>query len=128
MTDTEGTDDTLPMPEQTLKMVSNNVRCLLSDSSIALQLVAYSDFNNMLPYRLDEEVAVVLVSAVERMDGSGSASLTATVEHMENSKDEKNALERGVPCSPQARPKFKSVARHACLLSINSKLKPESKQ
>ena len=85
-------DDTKPMQEQTFKMVSKNVRCLLSDSSIAVQLVAYSDFKNMLTYRLDKEVAVVLVSAVERNDGPGSARLIATVEHMEKIRRTKRML------------------------------------
>jgi hypothetical protein len=90
-------DPAKPMQDQTFKMLSKNVRCLLSDSSFAVQLVAYSDFKNMLTYRLDKEVAVVLVSAVERNDGPGSASLIATVEHMEKvSKDEQKALERSM--------------------------------
>ena len=92
-------------------MVSNNTRCLLSDAPTTVQLVAYCDFKKSLTYRLDREVALVLVSAVERhrpgpasLDASVSNSstaqapegkhITATVEHMEKiSKDEKKALE-----------------------------------
>lgn len=45
----------------------------------------------MLTYRLDKEIAVVLVSAAERMqpisnDEPRSASLTATVGHIEKFK------------------------------------------
>ena len=99
-TDMDSIDDKLPLSQQTFKMISNNARCLLSDSPIAVQLVTYSDFKKSLQYRLDREMALVLVSAVER-HGPGAASpgaaaanassgvafegerLTATVEHME---------------------------------------------
>ena len=113
-TDMDTIDDTKPLQQQTFKMVSNNARCLLSDSPTAVHLVAYSDFKKSLTYRLDQEMALVLVSAVER-HGPGAASpgasggnvssgvapsgeaITATVEHMEKiSKDEKNALERAM--------------------------------
>ena len=83
---TESLDDTLPVGEQTFKMVSNNAGCLLSDSSIALKLMAYSDFKKTMTDRLDKEVAVVRASAVERIDGSGSASLNATVDQIEKLK------------------------------------------
>ena len=107
-------DEKVPTQQQTFKMVSNNARCLLSDSPIVVQLTAYADFKKSLAYRLDREMALVLVSAVER-HGPGSASpiasganassavapaserITVTVEHMEKiSKDEKNALERAM--------------------------------
>ena len=110
-TDIDIIDDTRTMQEQTFKMISNNTRCLLSDTPTTVQLVAYCDFKKSLTYRLDRELALVLVSAVER-HRPGSASLgasrsnsssaeapegkhiTATVEHMEKiSKDEKKALE-----------------------------------
>ena len=59
-----------------------------------MKLVGYSDFKKSLAYRLDTEVALVLVSAVER---DGPASVTVTVEHMKNvSKDEKSALHRSM--------------------------------
>ena len=107
-------DDKLPLQQQTFKMISSNARCLLSDSPIAVQLIAYCDFKKSLTYRLDRELALVLVSAVEH-HGPGAASpgasgasaspgeapegkyITATVEHMEKiSKDEKTALERAM--------------------------------
>ena len=92
-------------------MVSNNTSCLLSDTPTTVQLVAYCDFKKSLMYRLDQELALVLVSAVEQhrpgpasLDASVSKSstaqategkhITATVEHMEQiSKDEKKVLE-----------------------------------
>ena len=105
-------DDSKALNDQVFKMVSH-ARCLLSDSPIPVQLVAYCDFKKSLQYRLDREKALVLVSAVQR-HGPSSASpgasnanassggdaceyVTATVEHMEKiSKDEKNALERAM--------------------------------
>ena len=102
-TDIDIIDDTKKLQEQTFKMISNNTRCLLSNTPTTVQLVAYCDFKKSLTYRLDRELAPLLVSAVERhRPGSASLSaeapegnhITATVEHMEKiSKDEKKALE-----------------------------------
>jgi hypothetical protein len=107
-------DDKMPLQQQTFKMVSNNTRCLLSDSPTAVQLVAYCDFKQTLTYRLDREMALVLVSAVERhrpgaaslgASGANASSgvapegqyITATVEHMQKiSKDEKEALQHAM--------------------------------
>ena len=98
----------------TFKMISRHARCLLSESPTSVQLIAYCDFKKSLTYRLDREMALVLVSAVERHgpgaaspDASGASAapgaapqcecLTATVEHMEKvSKDEKSTLERAL--------------------------------
>ena len=103
-------DDKVPTQQQAFKMVSNSARCLLSDSPIVVQLTAYAYFKKSLAYRLDREMALVLVSAVER-HGPGSASpiasganassavapaserINVTVEHMEKmSKGEKAKL------------------------------------
>ena len=88
-------------------MVSNNARCLLNDSPdspTVAQLVSYCDFNQITTYRLDKEMAIVIVSAVERKEpGSASQSasgvvaeseqIIATAEHIEKvSRDEKQAL------------------------------------
>ena len=104
-------DDQMPLQQQTFKMVSHKARCLLSDSPADVQLVAYCDFKKSLAYRLDREMALVLVSAVERHQPSSASCgasgakvssqgvpagdyITATVEHMEKiSKDEKNSLQ-----------------------------------
>ena len=66
-------DEKLPMQQQTFKMVSEKACCLLTDSPTAVQLVAICDWKKSLAYRLDEEMALVLVSAVER-HGPRSAS------------------------------------------------------
>ena len=82
------------MSQQTFKLVSNKATCLLSNSPTVVKLVGYSDFKKSLAYRLDTEVALVLVSAVER---DGPASVTVTVEHMKKvSNDEKSALHRSM--------------------------------
>ena len=113
-TELDTIDDTLPLQQQTFKMISRHARCLLSESPTSVQLIAYCDFKKSLTYRLDREMALVLVSAVERhgpgaasSDASGASAapgaapqcecLTATVEHMEKvSKDEKSTLERAL--------------------------------
>ena len=99
-------DDTVPAQQQTFKVVSEHVTCLLSESSnaVQLQLVAYCDFDKSLAYRLDKEKALVLVSAVEFHEPDSASSvltpgtrITATVENMEkNSKDEWKALQRAM--------------------------------
>ena len=96
-TDIDTVDDTLPMAQQTFKITSENVECLLSDPPVALTLVGYSDFKGMLAYRLDKEVALVMASAVDGTSpGSASDSARAmvvTVEHMQKvSQDEARRL------------------------------------
>ena len=101
-TDMQIIDEKIPLQQQTFKMVSDKTRCLLSKSPSALQLAAYCDFKKTTTYRLDREMALVLVSAVERHQAPPAKallaeSITATVEHMiKISKDEKNALERAM--------------------------------
>ena len=90
-------DDTVPAQQQTFKVVSEHVTCLLSESpnAVQLQLVAYCDFDKSLAYRLDKERALVLVSAVEFHEPG--TRITATVENMEKiSKDEWKALQRAM--------------------------------
>ena len=108
-TDTDIIDETKPTSDQTFKMVSDNVRCLLSETETSMKLIAYCNMKRMTAYRLDEELALVLVSAVDRDGpgsaslsandgnnssvGPGSASLTVTVQHMQKlTIDTKNAL------------------------------------
>ena len=103
-TKVEVVDESVPMRDQVIKLVSNNVRCLLSPAaSRPLKLVAYCDIENSLTYRLGKEAALVLVSAVEchepGVGGSSSeaASLTATVEHITKlSKDQLKALKESL--------------------------------
>ena len=97
-------DESVPMKDQVFKLVSNNVRCLLSPSaSKRLRLVAYCNFENSLTCRLDKEVALVLVSAAEYQEpgvcGSGeeAASLITAVEHITKiSKDQQKVLENSL--------------------------------
>ena len=78
-TDCESIDESLPMAEQVFKISSKNVQCLLSEAAVALTLVGYSNFKGMLAYRLDKEVALVLVSAVDGKPGmAGSAAAGST--------------------------------------------------
>ena len=73
-TDCESIDESLPMAEQVFKISSKNVQCLLSEAAVALTLVGYSNFKGMLAYRLDKEVALVLVSAVDGKPGMAGAA------------------------------------------------------
>ena len=82
-TNCDSVDEALPMPQQTFKITSNNAQCLLSDPTVALTLVGYSDFKGMLAYRLDNEVALVLASAVDGRSpgpasGAGSSDAART--------------------------------------------------
>ena len=76
------------MTEQTFKVTSTCVRCLLSEPARAITLVGYCDFKHILQYRLDTETALVLGSAVH-IEALGSASAEAaancivTVEYMQ---------------------------------------------
>ena len=90
-TDMEPLDEKKKMSEQTFKMQSTGVRCLLSDEEAHINLVGYCDFKKMLTYRLDQDVALVTVSAFS-VALSGSASV-ATVEFMEKvNADERASL------------------------------------
>ena len=54
------------MAQQVFKITSKNAQCLLSVPAVAVTLVGYSDCKGMLAYRLDKEVALVLVSFIGR--------------------------------------------------------------
>jgi hypothetical protein len=69
---------------QSYRVASKNVRCLLSDKETYIDLHGYCDFNNMLTYRLDKDVALVLVSAI-------SEGPVATIEHMQKVGDAEKA-------------------------------------
>ncbi len=51
-TECESRDDSLSSTEQSFKVVSGNVRCLLSDTTTTIQLVAYCNGNAVSTYRL----------------------------------------------------------------------------
>ena len=105
-TNCEPIDDKLSMAQQTFKVTSQKVCCLLSESPVHMTLLGYCDFKRMMAYRLDTETALVLASAVERkVPGSASIAVPAvqnisgddhfvvTVEHMHKiTKDEQRAL------------------------------------
>ena len=85
--------------DQSYKVTSNGARCLLSDADTTVNLVGYCNTGSMLTYRLDREVALVLVSAVtlaEDASNSGStdgSSFLATVEYMQKiGADDKASL------------------------------------
>jgi hypothetical protein len=76
--------------EQSYRVTSNKVRCLLSETESFIDLSGYCDFRGMLTYRLDMDVALVVVSAVEvpssdtpTLMGPVSDRLVASVEHMQ---------------------------------------------
>ena len=90
--------------EQSYRVTSNKVRCLLSETESFIDLHGYCDFDHMMTYRLDKDVALVVVSAVEAAVevpspdtpaflGPVSHRLVASVEHMQKiSEAEKLSL------------------------------------
>ena len=72
---------------------------MLSDVDKFVDLVGYCDYDGMLTYRLDQEAALVLVSAITPAGdapnsvSANESSFLATIEHMQKiSADEKAAL------------------------------------
>ena len=76
----------LGLQEQSYKVHSPKVRCLLSADEQYVDLVGYCSFAGMLTYRLDKDVALVLVSAVTPHApdsvSAGGPTFVATIEHM----------------------------------------------
>jgi len=74
------------LTDQVYRVTSPMARCLLSTSETHIDLHGYCDFNGILTYRLDKDVALVLVSAV----GAGPVSdrPVFTVEHMQKPGEE----------------------------------------
>ena len=80
------------MSDNSFKVTSPGVKCLLSEKETYVDLVGYCDSNAMLAYRLDKDVALVLVSAIEA-PGSVSAHSVATIEHIQKvTATEKDSL------------------------------------
>ena len=80
------------MSEQSFKVTSTCVRCLLSEPTTELTLVGYCDFKGIMQYRLDMETALVLASAVELQaldsaNAKGGGNCVVTVEHMQKISD-----------------------------------------
>jgi hypothetical protein len=75
------------LQEESYKVFSPKVRCLLSSSEQYVDLVGYCDFNGMLQYRLDKDSALVLISAITIATPDsvnvGSSIFTATIDHMQ---------------------------------------------
>ena len=86
LADCDPANDKLPMKEQTFKVTSTCVQCLLSEPPTQITLVGYCDFKRTLQYRLDTETALVLGSAVQME----APNCVVTVEHMQK-LSEKNA-------------------------------------
>jgi hypothetical protein len=82
-----GTSTLEPMDEkcqsvtaQSFRVMSENVRCLLSNTETYIDLHGYCDFQGMLQYRLDKDVALVFMSAWSKSQVSDRQ--VATIEHM----------------------------------------------
>ena len=86
----EPLDEGRRLQDQTFKVCSSSVRCLLSEQDCRVNLVGYCDFGKMLTYRLDTDVALVLVSSFTASPDSVSE---ATVEWMVKvNRDQKQSL------------------------------------
>ena len=70
---------------QSFQVQSSRVKCLLSDDEHEVDLHGYCNFNDMLQYRLDKEVALVLVSAWDH--GDSSKNPVGTIEAMTKVSD-----------------------------------------
>mgnify|MGYP000028518462 FL=1 len=74
------------LQEESYKVFSPKVRCLLSTSEKFIDLIGYCGFQGMLQYRLDKDAALVLVSAISLYApdavSAGGPAFVATIEHM----------------------------------------------
>ena len=84
----EPLSDSGPVSEQSFKVTSTHVQCLLSEPTKEITLVGYCDFQKTLQYRLDMETALVLASAVEIGDTEAGNNMVVTVEHMQKISDQ----------------------------------------
>ena len=76
---------------QSFRVMSENARCLLSDTETYIDLHGYCDFQGMLQYRLDKDVALVFMSAWSKSQVSDRQ--VATIEHMRKlGEEEKTSL------------------------------------
>ena len=81
--------------DQTFKVLSPKVRCLLSKAKTHIDLVGYCNFQDTITYRLDKESALVTVSAFTAAapDAVSAGVGCATIESMKKvSADERTAL------------------------------------
>ncbi len=101
------------------RVTSHPVRCLLSEKPTFVDLHGYCDFESMLAYRLDTDVALVYVSALSVIKGTGNTMATVelirkvddndksvfvaiTCCRMEDSADELRLFSGRLPVAPQA--------------------------
>ena len=80
------------MKEQSFKVTSTCVHCLLSEPAREITLVGYCDFKNIMQYRLDTDTALVFTSAVQiealgSAGAEGGANCVVTVGHMQKISD-----------------------------------------
>lgn len=74
--------------EEAFLVESPKVRCLLSGEACFADLRGYCDFNSVLQYRLDKEIALASISSCAVASGTGLPCFT--IEHMEKvSRDDK---------------------------------------
>ena len=73
-------DGSQSLTAQSFLVSSKNAKCLLSESDFLLNLHGYCDFQGMLQYRLDKDVALVLVSAWDQHEDT--KTVTCTIENM----------------------------------------------
>ena len=109
----QGTEDTELLPssegfEATRSLKSLAVKCVLSqESSQSFNLMAYCHENQLLVYKLDDEVAVVLISAVIP---EGENTCTLVVERMMKIKDRDIEATKGTLMAELAMPTEFSVS------------------
>ena len=73
-------DQSLPITAQSFRVSSVKTQCLLSDTEVFVNLYGHCDFANMLDYRLGNDTALVLASAVQ-ID-SVTKEKTFVIEHI----------------------------------------------
>ena len=109
----QGTQDTELLPasegcEATRSLKSRAVKCVLSqESSQSFNLMAYCHENQLLVYKLDDEVAVVLISAVIPEDEN---TWTLVAERMQKIKDRDIEATKGTLLAELAMPTEFSVS------------------
>jgi hypothetical protein len=69
-----------PLESQSFRVISQSVQCLLSEEDVFIDLHGYCGFESMLQYRLDKDMALVIVSAWDH--SSEQERPVATIEHI----------------------------------------------
>ena len=80
---------------QTFRVSSPKVKCLLSETDVFVNLYGYCAFDNMLQYRLDQDVALVLASAVDINPDTQEKTFTVEkIEKVQHWEAVKSSLEQ----------------------------------